>query len=49
MLLRGSPQKGSLTYAGILEIAQPATRHDPGGYRREFLDGVQRAKALTGR
>ncbi len=47
MLLRDSPQRGSLTYAGILEIAQPATKRDPGGYRREFLAGVQRAKELA--
>jgi Ca-activated chloride channel homolog len=49
MLLRDSPQKGTLTYAGVLEIAQPATKHDPGGHRREFLAGVQRAKELSGR
>jgi Ca-activated chloride channel homolog len=48
MLLRDSPQKGSLTYAGVLEIAQPVSARDPGGYRREFLAGVQQAKTLTG-
>jgi Ca-activated chloride channel family protein len=49
MLLRDSPSKGSLTYAGILEIAQPVSTRDPGGYRREFLAGVQRASTLAGR
>ncbi len=49
MLLRDSPHKGSLTYAGVLEIAQPVSARDPGGYRREFLAGVQRAKELARR
>jgi hypothetical protein len=49
MLLRGSQQKGSLTNAGLLEIARPATTHDPGGYRGEFPDGVRRANAPAGR
>jgi Ca-activated chloride channel family protein len=49
MLLRDSPSKGSLTYGAILEIAQPVSSRDPGGYRREFLAGVQRARELDGR
>ena len=49
MLLRDSPNKGSLTYAGVLEIAQPASARDPGGYRREFLAGVPRRRSLSGR
>ncbi len=49
MLLRDSPNKGTLTFGGILEIAQPVSARDPGGYRREFLAGVQRAKSLTER
>ena len=49
MLLRDSAHKGSLTYAGVLEIAQPVSARDPGGYRREFLAGVQRARELAGR
>jgi Ca-activated chloride channel family protein len=48
MLLRDSPHRGTLTYAGILEIAQPASARDPGGYRGEFLAGVQRARELAG-
>jgi Ca-activated chloride channel family protein len=47
MLLRDSPYKGSLTYAGVLEIGEPATARDPSGYRREFLAAVRQAKALA--
>jgi Ca-activated chloride channel family protein len=49
MLLRDSPDKGSLTYAGVLEIAEPAAAHDPSGYRREFLAAVRQAKSLANR
>ena len=31
MLLRASPHKGDLTYAGVLEIAASAIGDDPGG------------------
>ncbi|MGP0067031.1 MAG: vWA domain-containing protein [Isosphaeraceae bacterium] len=47
MLLRGSTHKGSLTYAGVLEIAEPASARDPSGYRREFLAAVRQAKSLS--
>jgi Ca-activated chloride channel family protein len=47
MLLRDSPYKGSLTYAGVLEIAQPTLAHDPAGYRKEFVELVRKAQALT--
>jgi Ca-activated chloride channel homolog len=46
MLLRNSPYKGSLTYAGVLEIAQPSLANDPSGYRREFVELVRKAQAL---
>src|SRR5262249_19856660 len=36
MMLRDSSYKGSLTYAGVLEIAQPTLARDPSGYRKEF-------------
>ena len=50
MLLRDSPHKGTLTYAGLLEIARPASARDPGGYRREFLASVRSAPgSWTGR
>ena len=44
MLLRDSPYKGSLTYDGVLEIAQPALQNDPSGYRREFIELVRKGK-----
>jgi Ca-activated chloride channel homolog len=47
MLLRDSIHKGSLTYGGVLEIAQPALADDPSGYRKEFRDLVTRTKALA--
>jgi Ca-activated chloride channel homolog len=46
MLLRNSPYKGSLTYAGVLEIAQPSLANDPSGYRREFVELVRKAQIL---
>jgi Ca-activated chloride channel family protein len=49
MLLRDSPYKGSLTYAGVLEIAQPTLARDRAGYRKEFLEMVRRAQALAAR
>ena len=48
MLLRGSANKGSLTYPGILEIAGPVSSRDPSGYRQEFLAAVRQAKTLSG-
>ncbi|MFO0908555.1 MAG: von Willebrand factor type A domain-containing protein [Isosphaeraceae bacterium] len=47
MLLRHSPYKGSLTYPGLLELAAPALRDDPNGYRSEFAQLVRRAQSLT--
>ena len=47
MLLRGSSQKGNLTYDGVLEIAQGSSAHDPSGYRREFVSIVRQAKSLS--
>ena len=49
MLLRGSPYKGSLAYAGVLEIAQPTVIRDRAGYRKEFVGLVQKAQAPTSR
>jgi Ca-activated chloride channel family protein len=46
MLLRESPYKGSLTLAGVLELAGPSLRDDPHGYRKEFADLVRKAQAL---
>ncbi len=47
MMLRDSPHKGTLTYAGLLEIAQPSLAKDPSGYRKEFVGLVRKAQALT--
>ena len=47
MLLRDSPYKGSLTYDGVLEIAQASLMNDPSGYRREFAELVHKSKALS--
>ena len=47
MLLRGSNYKGSLTYAGVAELAQPTLTDDPSGYRREFCDLVNKARTLS--
>jgi Ca-activated chloride channel family protein len=48
MLLRHSPAKGNLTYAGVIELATPTLAHDPAGYRREFIELVQKARQLSG-
>jgi Ca-activated chloride channel family protein len=48
MKLRGSKHKGDITYNRILEIAQKARGYDPGDYRKEFVELVNRAKSLSG-
>lgn len=47
MLLRDSPYRGSLTYAGVLEIGQSILAGDRSGYRQEFVDLVRRARGLS--
>jgi len=47
MLLRNSPEKGSLTYAGIKELAGSALDQDRSGYRAEFLELVGKAEQLA--
>ena len=49
MLLRDSADKGSLTYPGVLEIAESTLSRDSSGYRQEFVAAVRQAKALSGR
>jgi Ca-activated chloride channel family protein len=49
MLLRDSAYKGNANYAVTLELAEAAKKHDPGGYRAEFIDMVKKAKALSGK
>jgi len=46
-LLRRSPYRGNLTLDSIIEIVQPTLNSDPGGYRREFVDLVLKAKMLN--
>jgi Ca-activated chloride channel family protein len=49
MLLRDSQYDGNATYAAIAEIAEAAGENrDPHGYRKEFVQLVQRAKELSG-
>ncbi len=45
-LLRQSPYRGNLTLDSVIELAQPTLGHDPGGYRREFVDLVLKARSL---
>jgi Ca-activated chloride channel family protein len=47
MLLRNSPFKGNLTYAGVLDLAGAGLGTDPSGYRSEFLDLVRKAQQLA--
>src|SRR5262245_58378470 len=49
MLLRASQYKGQANYGLILELAEAAKKHDPGGYRTEFIDLVKKAKSLAGK
>ena len=49
MLLRDSADKGTMTYPGVLEIAESTLTRDSSGYRQEFVAAVRRAKALSGR
>jgi Ca-activated chloride channel homolog len=46
MLLRESPYKGTLTYAGVLEMAALGVEKDASGYRREFVEMVKKAQSL---
>ncbi len=47
MILRGSPYRGSITWDGVVDLATPALVDDPGGYRRDFIELVRRAKAIV--
>ena len=49
MLLRDSADKGSLTYPGVLEIAESTLARDSSGYRQEFVAAVRQAQTLSGR
>ena len=47
MLLRGSPYKGTLTYAGVMEMAQSILPGDRSGYRKELVELIRKAKDLA--
>lgn len=46
MLLRQSQHQGDATFDSVLELARTGAGEDVHGYRAEFLEMVQRAKAL---
>jgi Ca-activated chloride channel family protein len=49
MILRGSPYRGNATLADVAEWASAAARSpkdDPGGFRAEFVELVQRAQMM---
>jgi Ca-activated chloride channel family protein len=46
LLLRDSQYKGNLSYGAVAELAQAAIGEDKGGYRKEFVEMVERAKSL---
>jgi Ca-activated chloride channel family protein len=46
MLLRNSEHKGNATFDAVLEIGAEGAKHDPHGYRAEFLELVRKAKGL---
>src|SRR6185503_1348118 len=47
LVLRDSPHKGSASLDLSAKLAQEGLGADPGGYRRDFLDLVEKARALT--
>ncbi len=47
MLLRNSQFKGDATYDSVLRIAGESVGDDPGGYRRELVEMVNRARSLA--
>jgi Ca-activated chloride channel family protein len=49
MLLRDSEHKGTASFADVLKLAHQGQGPDPGGYRAEFIQLVESARALTER
>jgi secreted protein with Ig-like and vWFA domain len=49
MLLRDSQYKGQASYTLVQELADAARKHDPSGYRAEFMELVRLAKSLSGK
>jgi Ca-activated chloride channel family protein len=46
MIMRGSPYRGTATIESVLSIAEDSLGSDRNGYRREFLQLVQRARRI---
>jgi Ca-activated chloride channel family protein len=46
LLLRNSAYKGTATYSNVRNWAAAAMRHDPYGYRQEFIQLIEKAKSL---
>ncbi|MGC3967180.1 MAG: VWA domain-containing protein [Pirellulales bacterium] len=49
MLLRHSKYHGSATFDGVIELAEAGLGRDVGGYRKEFVELVRKAKDLSKR
>jgi Ca-activated chloride channel family protein len=49
MILRESPYKGTATFDSTLAIAEGSLGSDRSGYRREFMQLIQRARQVRGR
>ena len=49
MILRDSPYKGSATMDSVLSMAEDSMGSDRNGYRRGFLQLVQRSRQIRGR
>jgi Ca-activated chloride channel family protein len=49
MILRDSPYKGNATFDSVLAMAEDGLGSDRNGYRREFLQLVQRARQIRQR
>ena len=48
MLLRQSPYRGDATFSSVLQQADDNRGKDEGGYRREFVGMVEKARTLAG-
>jgi Ca-activated chloride channel family protein len=46
MLLRDSPHKGTATYSSVIDLAQSAIGKDESGYRKNFVEMVQKAAVI---
>jgi Ca-activated chloride channel homolog len=48
MVLRESEHRGTATFGDVIELARSGQGPDPGGYRAEFIQMVETARALAG-